>query len=274
MSDDTITVTVLSDNTVGKPGILAEHGLSLSIKHHGKHLLFDTGASDLLLRNAQKLGLSLQNLDAIVLSHGHYDHTGGLTAVRRVSDAPVYAHPSIAAERFSHRNGQVRSIGFPGGKAFEMILDGMHLSDKPERIEGFHQSGQIPRTNLFEKPPPHLFMDREGTVADTILDDQGLFINTCKGLVIFLGCCHAGLVNTLSHIRKISGENHIHWIVGGTHLRNASERLLEHTLKALHDFTIDRISLLHCSGLKGKHFFLTHFSSQYTPLCCGDEIVI
>jgi 7,8-dihydropterin-6-yl-methyl-4-(beta-D-ribofuranosyl)aminobenzene 5'-phosphate synthase len=274
MSDDALAVAVLSDNTVEKPGIHAEHGLSLSIRYHGKHLLFDTGASDLLLRNARELGISLQDIDAIVLSHGHYDHTGGLSAVRRISDAPVYAHPSIASARYSHRNGNVRSIGFPRGRAFETILADMHLSDKPQRIGDFYLTGLIPRANPFEKPSQHFFLDREGTVADSIIDDQGLFINTRKGLVIFLGCCHAGFVNTLSHIRKISGEKRIHWIVGGTHLLGASNHLLDETLQALKDFTIDRISPLHCSGLKGKHFFLTHFSSQYTPLYCGDVTCI
>ena len=274
MQNDSVSVAVLSENTVHRAGIVAEHGLSLSIRHRGVHLLFDTGASGLLLKNARKLRVPLHDLDAIVISHGHYDHTGGLSTLRRETDAPIYAHPDIFTNRYSIKKSTVRSIGFSETKVSKENLGCVHLNKGQVHIKGFYQTGQVPRVCDFEKPATHFFLDRKGEQPDIVPDDQGLFIKTAKGLVVFLGCCHAGLINMLTHIRAISREERIHWIVGGTHLLDASEALLEKTGEALKEICFDHISPLHCTGIKGHHFFLTHFPEQYHYLCCGDVVSI
>jgi 7,8-dihydropterin-6-yl-methyl-4-(beta-D-ribofuranosyl)aminobenzene 5'-phosphate synthase len=273
MAADDLKVTVLSENTTSRPGILAEHGLSLLIQSGDTRVLFDTGASELFKRNARKLRASLESLDAVFISHGHYDHTGGLRSLLE-EDVAVYGHPDIFVERFSLKHGRMKSIGFPEGDDVIGTNDRFHLSRKPQSYGCFRTTGEVPRICDFEKPSSRFFLDRDRERQDTVLDDQSLYVATSRGLVVFLGCCHAGLINTLNHIRAISGERHIHWIIGGTHLLDASEERLKSTVGALGEIGFDRISPLHCTGLRGQHFFLTYFEERYHHISCGDAVSI
>jgi 7,8-dihydropterin-6-yl-methyl-4-(beta-D-ribofuranosyl)aminobenzene 5'-phosphate synthase len=267
-------VAVLSDNTTVKPDIMAEHGLSLLVEKNGAQVLVDTGASDLFLRNAEKLDISLRSLNMIFLSHGHYDHTGGLVSIMEKTDAHAYAHPDLFMKRYVRKKKE--NVGFPHAQSRleRGILDRVHLGAVPRSILGFHTTGEIPRTIAFEEPYPHFYRDAERKKLDIIPDDQALYTSTSKGLVVFLGCTHAGLINTLQYIIEISGEKKIHWIIGGTHLMNATERRLRETAEAMSGFDIDYISPLHCTGFKGLFFFLTRFKDKCRPLGCGDVITI
>jgi 7,8-dihydropterin-6-yl-methyl-4-(beta-D-ribofuranosyl)aminobenzene 5'-phosphate synthase len=272
-----LRVTVLSENSTFSPGIGAEHGLSLSIELRGRHVLFDTGAGDLFLRNAGVIPVTLQNLKAVFISHGHYDHTGGLLRALHLFDIPAYAHPDILTKRYVIRGGKARSIGLPF-TAEELKRDGIveciHLNRNPEEIDGFTLSGEIPRRCPFEKPNPRFFKDDEGKRLDLIQDDQCLSVKTVHGLVVFLGCAHAGLINTLAHVLNISGETRFHWIIGGTHLMNASDEKLRKTGTALAEIDFDFISPLHCTGMQGQHLFQQRFGKKYRPLFCGDTLLI
>lgn len=266
-------VTVLSENTTFRTGIGAEHGLCLSIEFNGRHVLFDTGASDTLLRNAGNIPLFIQDLKAVFISHGHYDHTGGLLRVMHLFDIPAYAHPDILCKRYVVRKKKARSIGLPySAEELERnrVINRVMLNRGHESMDGFTLTGEIPRICPFEKPYPYFFHDPERKRPDIVDDDQSLYIKTSSGLVVFLGCAHAGLVNTLSHVLKLSGERRIHWIIGGTHLMDASQEKLRKTGEALSEIDFDYISPMHCTGMRGHHFFHTHFRKKYRPLFCGD----
>ena len=221
----TLRITVVVENTARKPGLLGEHGLSFWIDTGTHHVLFDTGQGQTLGPNANCLHLDLASADAVVLSHGHYDHTGGLRHVLGVATrAKLYLHPQALIRRYSGRAGQARAVGLASVTEQELSQE-IHRLDwtthPTEVVPGVFATGEIPRRTAYEDTGGDFFLDAAGQVPDRILDDQGLYADTDLGLVVILGCAHAGVVNTLDYIRHITGRP-IHAVLGGTHLVNAS----------------------------------------------------
>ncbi len=244
-------------------------------------MLFDTGQSDVLGKNAQELGLRLSDIDAVFLSHGHYDHTGGLRLILDVSSAPVYGHPDIFIHRYilpepeSGASSSAREIGIPFSEDFlaqTRRLTRIHLSKDPVTVGDFTLTGEVPKKTAFEEPYPRFFKDAKGSEIDTISDDQSLFTSTSNGLVVFLGCCHSGIINTLRHIMKITGQTRFYWIIGGAHLINASENRLDKTVHALNQIDFRYITPIHCTGLHAQCFLHSQFPDRFLPLFCGDRL--
>ena len=253
------TLTIITENTVvGKrDGLYAEHGFSLFLERPGLRMLFDTGPAGIAtLHNAPRLGIDLRVADAIALSHGHADHTGGLLGVLRTigKPIPVFAHPGIFGDRYSRRaDGNITYAGMPYKReALEGLGATFELSPEFRAIaDGVYVTGQIPRRRAFETGDAELYVRRNGTlVEDPLLDDQSLVIETEDGLLVILGCCHAGLVNTLDQVRALLPGRPIHTVLGGTHLGFAPAEQLEQTAAVLRTLDIRTIGLSHCTGLK------------------------
>jgi len=268
-----IRITTLVENTASKAGLLAEHGLSFWIEYGGKWILFDTGQSNILIKNAEVLGIDLAETDAIVLSHGHYDHTGGLAVVLDIADkAKIYLHPAAIEPKFSRKTTGAEPIGMPDS-AKEAIQD-QHVvwTATPATIfPGMSVTGQVPRMNDYEDVGGDFFVDASCEKSDELLDDQTLFIESTKGLVVVLGCAHSGVVNTLDYISKLTGYNKIYAVIGGMHLLNASQIRIANTIEALKKYEIKKIVPLHCTGQKAMQDFKTDFGDKCLFLGAGGQ---
>lgn len=254
MASEPTWVTVLVENTANQQGLLAEHGLAMWIERGGQHVLFDTGQGMALVHNADTLGIDLSSADELVLSHGHYDHTGGLlAAVQDFRRATVYAHLTVFRERFvQNPDGDVRQIGAPI-ESLEWLTERVGLvvptrTHPVEIADGLWLTGQIPRQNDFEDTGGAFFLDRACTQPDPIIDDQAVYFRSDRGLVVILGCAHAGVINTLDYICALTGETRIHAVLGGMHLLHADENRLQHTIRRLGNFGVQQIGLAHCTG--------------------------
>lgn len=252
------TLTVLVENTVpGKSdGLIAEHGFALLLDRGDRRILFDTGAGAALIHNASRLGVDLRQVDAVVLSHGHKDHTGGLVAALSAIGkcVPVYAHPGIFADRFGKRaNGKMQYAGLPFKReALEGIGADFDLSPEFREIgPGTYVTGEVPRRNAYETGDPNLFVPRGDRLEpDPFQDDLSMVIKGSDGLTLILGCCHSGLINTMTHVRDRLPGTAIHTVIGGTHLGFAPPEQLRQTIATLRECNVRRLGLSHCTGLQ------------------------
>lgn len=277
----TVKIVVLSENTSGPgEGLLAEHGLSLYVEKDEHRILFDTGqASPVLLNNAGKLNIDLKQIDAIVISHGHSDHAGGLAAVLTLNkrDLPVYVHPLIFEEKYSiakDSNGAdiLRDISVRYTKGY-LESYGANFHESTEVREIFPDvllTGQIPRVTPFENTTTRLRVRRDGDlIPDTVLDEHSIIIRTPKGLILLLGCCHPGLINTIEHAIQVTGETRFAAIIGGTHLMFHTEDRLQQTLDALSRYDIGLIGTSHCTGSKANAQIRARFGERFKEFNVG-----
>ncbi|HEY7745669.1 MAG TPA: MBL fold metallo-hydrolase [Desulfuromonadales bacterium] len=264
-----VRLTVLCENSVSRPnGTIGEHGFACFVETTSGVLLFDTGTGAGILHNAQVLGRNLAPVQTVILSHGHYDHTGGLPDVlSRTGPVDVIAHPGIVAERYWVGEHEQRAIGIHFARPhLESLGARFDLRRQySEIVPGVHFSGEIPRVTPFETGDPHLMAacSGGGPVPDVFPDDASLIIETAKGLVLLLGCAHAGLVNILQLVREKTGFTHFHAVLGGTHLAPASDEQFAGTVRALRAFGVERIGVSHCTGLPRGAQLHTEFGGRF-----------
>jgi len=267
-----VRLTILCENSVGVPfGVIGEHGFACHVETDRGEYLFDTGQGLGILPNALALGKDLRKIAAVMISHGHYDHTGGLPAVLKIrGSVPVHGHPDMFVERFYNVGGKQRDIGIPFRRSWLASLgaDFRLDTEMTEVGRGIYLTGEIPRKTSFEKRDAHMSArtaDGRTLDPDPILDDLSMIVDSDAGLILVLGCAHAGVVNIIEHVMAQTGRERIHAVIGGTHLGFATDAQFEETVRAIDRYRIDRVGVSHCTGLerasqlharlKGRFFF-------------------
>lgn len=272
-------VTVVVENTARGRGVLGEHGLAYWIERDRRGVLFDTGQTGgTLLHNAEALGVDLASASAVVLSHGHYDHTGGLVAalerMDRSTERPtLFAHPAACQRRFSRQpDGRVVEVGMAGGLTAERLaaMAKVTWTERPtQALPGLFVTGAVPRRNAYEDTGGDFYLDRGCATVDPIIDDQAVFFDSTEGLVVLLGCAHAGVINTLDHIRETVGDRPVHAVIGGMHLLHASAARMERTVAALRSWGVRLLAPTHCTGAEATARLWAEFAEAWRPCPVG-----
>ena len=259
-----IRITVLVENTAQGAGVLAEHGLAYWIDWEGQRVLFDTGQGNVLAGNAYRLGIPLHDADVIVLSHGHYDHTGGLAEMlRNGRPVPIYSHPTAFDAKYArNRDGTAREIGIPVPvrEALHRYAPRVIMTESPTTIvKGLTVTGPVPRSTDFENTGGPFFLDAVCSQPDPLTDDQSLFFETKEGIVVLLGCAHSGVINTLRYIGELSGNKPIRAVIGGMHMVNAAPARIARTVEELRRCNLQLLVPAHCTGMPATVAMWTAF---------------
>ncbi len=264
-------ITILCENTVGARVGTGEHGFSAFIETQDGDYLFDTGNGSSIIRNSLLWKKDLSSVKKIYLSHGHYDHTGGLPDVLRLrGNVEVLAHPHIFRERIAvikkDNREERRFVGIPYQRTFLEFTGAQFVLRKgfQEVEKGIFLTGEIPRKTPFEKPDPTLFARVQGKwVPDQFLDDQSLVLDTPKGLVVIFGCAHSGMINTINYVMEKMEKDTIWALLGGTHLQFLNAEQLEESIDFMKKLEVERIGVSHCTGLRASARLTQEFGDRF-----------
>ena len=276
-----LTIVVEDQRNPKIPDLKAKHGLCVyaeaKVKDECFAFLLDTGpSSDILRRNVEALKIDLSRIKGVVLSHGHYDHAGGLLEVLKHIDknVPIVAHPSIFEPKFSFKP-VLTYIGVPFTLMEVKKLGGsLLLSRNPvQLVEDVSTTGEIERVTSYEKTEGLWTVNRERFMPDVLLDDQSLIFKIeGKGLVIVSGCAHSGIVNTVIHSRKLMEVEKLHAVIGGFHLKDSSREKIQQTINDLSAFNPEIICPCHCTGKEAIAMFKETFGEDCLAIKTGDII--
>ncbi len=261
-------IVTLSENTAAMiPGLLAEHGQSILLEAGGTRLLFDTGQSITAAHNAGILNIDLKGVP-IALSHGHFDHSGGLEHILKLTGpTEIFCHPDSFAPKYAERQGRQLYIGMvKSRKEYEQMGALFQVSGEPQKLaEGIWLTGEVPRITDFEGPEDDMLVMDPARRTDPLQDDQALVLETGVGLVIILGCAHSGMINTIEYARKITGQDRIFGVVGGTHLGfgGLKREKLAKTINALKGYDLKLLAVSHCTGLLAACELAREFEDRF-----------
>lgn len=249
------TVTVLVDNMAGGGPVLGEWGAAFVVQTNKDQILIDAGAGQVLLGNARAIEMDLAKTKSIVISHEHGDHTFGLdSAFSACGKVDLYIHPAAFETRYwkSRSGAEPHSLPFTREQLASRVRKLVETKEPTAVGEGVMVTGQIPRKTDFEDTGLRgmAFLDDKLTVPDPVSDDQAVFFRVPEGIVIVLGCGHAGIVNTMNYVSELTGEKRIYAVIGGTHLVSASADRLKKTIEALRKYDVQKIMLSHCTGVR------------------------
>lgn len=260
-------VKLLVDNLANE-WLRSEHGLSFLIETGDGSVLFDTGQSDAWLHNLIALGHKPDEIKAVAISHGHYDHTGGLaTAIREAPDAVCFAHPACFEPKYARATGEMRYIGMSAEIASRKSEFTLNRS-AVEVLPGAVLSGEIPlRTDV--KWNSRFVIKGDEIRQDTFVDEQCMIVRNDGYTAVLVGCSHRGLENNLLAAMDVSGVERIDLLAGGFHLGDADEGRLESLATFLSDKDIGQIACCHCTGLGTYEYLRSKIGTRVTLARAG-----
>lgn len=263
-------LTILCENTVAFPfGVVGEHGFACYVETESGSFLFDTGQGFGIVRNALALKKDLRTIRSITISHGHYDHTGGLPAVLGLrGPVDVFGHPGMFARRIWSDDTTTRDIGIPFRRGYLESLGARFRLERQwtEVGPGLYLTGEVPRESAFETGDVHMSQlgPNGGRIhPDPLDDDLSLVVDTAKGLVLVLGCAHAGMINIIRHVQRELGRDRIYAVIGGTHLGFSSDGQFEETVKVIDALGIEKLGVSHCTGLPAAARLHARFGERF-----------
>lgn len=272
-----VRITALMDNKLSEHrALIAEHGLSVYVCCNGRRILFDCGATANPQVNAYRLGIDLKDLDAVVLSHSHYDHAAGF---RPLVDAglgsPVlYTGPGFFDAKFARSGARYTDLSAGFGPDFlrEHHIEHRVVTGLREIFPGVWLISGFPRIHQFERIPPR-FVRRtdQGFREDDFGDEVCMALQTDRGLAVLVGCSHPGILNMMTQVRTLLGQP-IRAVYGGTHLVEADEERIDATIEALHQMGLEVLGLSHCSGDAAEQSLANHREVTGCHLGVGDTI--
>lgn len=246
-------IRILTENTVYRRGLLGEHGLSLLLEANGRKFLFDTGQTDVYIKNAKRLGEDLTDLDGILLSHGHYDHCGGLRYLKEGEPCPpLYVGKGAFLDKRYGKSGRYDKIGIDWEKR-EYPGPVFETEKRRELGDGFTILANVGYETDFEPVPDQFFIfpteSEEDKFPDRMSDEQILVVKMEQGLALFLGCSHMGIINCIKRVEREFPQERIHTILAGMHLKGASEYRVDRTIEELKKIDFDFLIPVHCTGI-------------------------
>lgn len=251
-----VKITTLIENNQDDNCLLYnEHGLSLYIEADGKKIIFDTGQTGIFIENAKKLNIDLKGLDYVIISHGHYDHSGGFTSLVKEIDNPykLVISEKFFDNKFSHKEKEYKYTGnsFDNNYLQDNNIQVDYVNEDMHNIsENIVVVSNFERKTSFENLNDRFFVKINNNLEkDSFLDEISLAIKLKEGLLVILGCSHVGVVNILETLSKRTNMP-IYGIVGGTHLVEADEFRLNKTIKYFKEKDIKIIAVSHCTGEK------------------------
>lgn len=272
-----LKITALMDDLPGgDPRLTAEHGLSLFVEYGERRLLFDCGVSGQTVRNAEMLGICLKELDAVILSHGHYDHARGYRPLLEegLGSGLLWTGPGFFRKKWSRDERGVRdlSAGFGPELLEEKGILHREVWGETELFPGATLYCGFPRVHSFEKIPARFLLELGGEwVHDDFNDEVCMTLEVGEGLLVLVGCAHPGILNMVSHIAHRTGKR-ICGVFGGTHLADADEERLRHTVRSLCAMGVEVLGLSHCSGEAADGIIAGEPSVRGCHLRVGDSV--
>ncbi len=259
--------------------MLAEHGLSIWIETGNRNILFDTGQTGIFTHNAKQDNVDISKADMAVLSHGHYDHTGGVLEFFRMNKlAPVYIDQGAFQKRYNGNLQPRINIGIPwlDESNRDVFSERLVISNgKIELDDNITILGKIPSTIPFEDIPQNFYIDDgHGNISrDMIADEQMLIIRGNEGIYIFVGCSHVGIINCITHVKTHFPDERIAGVIGGMHLNSSSDERIQLTIQKLKEMDIKTIIPLHCTGITAICEMKSSLREQCRIMTVGDEFI-